>query len=688
MRHLNKILLNILLLTFYTNVNAMQTTLPIIDVQLGDAKVTSNGQKLIVSTNKFQRVWEWSGYGFITSSLKNLESNKEWCKEQHQFKADWSLPGLIDNNTPCKIDALTAKISNDDGYTSKHIELVAQITYETNISIKYIIWVYPEAPGLRTQLKIKALQGMNRDLAINEEPRGDYLPINWKNIDRKVVGYYNHTQERNAANLKILKEEIITGTVLQPENYNWASIFSAMNDESGVVFIKESHKCVNQFGLDTGSFVVDSKGLTTTGWGLKVTDLTNEWRSAWANWCLVYTGKQINMQKQIKRFDRMRYPINKELDIYILANTWGSNNRMEASTEENVLKEIEVQSELGIDVQQIDDGWQNPKDIPAMSTVTWKPDKTRYPNGWKNVVSLAKSKNLKLGVWFSLGSLNDEFLSKYGHNWAANLEDLKQAYDDGRFTYYKFDMINLHNYDELEHIMKLSRNFVDYTNRTVRINWDVTENEPRTGYFFGREYGNIYLANRTTKLNSETGYVPYLMLRDAWHVSKFLNLNKFQISVQNIERTDKKRSDAHLHNNKYVTAIALMGSPLFFQETHYYTPEARKEIKALLAVYKKYRKEMFEGYVFPIGDEPDDRSWTGFQNHLEDGSGFLMIFRELNNSQNRKKLNLNFCYGKKIEIKNLISGEKQIMTCDANGGLEFIIENSADFLFLSYKIID
>lgn len=97
---------------------------------------------------------------------------------------------------------------------------------------------------------------------------------------------------------------------------------------------------------------------------------------------------------------------------------------------------------------------------------------------------------------------------------------------------------------------------------------------------------------------------------------------------------------------------------------------------------------MFEGYVFPIGDEPDDRSWTGFQNHLEDGSGFLMIFRELNNSQNRKKLNLNFCYGKKIEIKNLISGEKQIMTCDANGGLEFIIENSADFLFLSYKIID
>ncbi|MEX0361279.1 MAG: alpha-galactosidase, partial [Allomuricauda sp.] len=432
----------------------------------------------------------------------------------------------------------------------------------------------------------------------------------------------------------------------------------------------------------------DSKGVAVTGWGLEANDLTNQWRSIWANWSLVYTGKDIDRDKQLKRFDRMRYPINKELDIYMLANTWGSNNRMAASTESNILKEIEVQAELGIDVQQIDDGWQNPEGITAMSTVSWKPDSTRYPNGWKNVSVLAKKKNIKLGLWFSLGSLNEQFLKKYGHNWAADLEDLKEAYDRGGFTYYKLDMIDLHNYDELERLMDLSRIFVDYTDRSVRINWDVTENEPRIGYFFGREYGNIYLANRTVRINNQTGYIPYLMLRDAWHVSKYLNLNKFQISIQNIERTDKNNSNAHLHNHAYVTAIALMGSPLFFQETHYYSQDARKEIKNLLSIYKKHRNNMYKGIVYPIGNEPDDRSWTGFQNHWEEkGTGFLMIFRELNNLQKKKGLSLNFCAGQSLELKNLITGKKRKVTCDSTGKIVFKIEDPADFLFLSYKIL-
>ena len=674
------------LLLLFNKVRALNQNLPVIDIRLEDARVLTNGNKLVVSTAYFKRVWQYTDHGFMTVAITNPENKKEWITQDHPFKTDWSLPGLIDSTVGCKLNGLTAEIGNDDEYTSEHIEVVAEMAYDTGVLLRYIIWVYPNAPGIRTQIQVKAIQGLNLDRAIDKEPRSDFLPVDWNGINREIAGYYNQTQERNTANLKIIKEETYTATVLSTEDYDWASVLTVKDDKGGLVLIKESHKCVNQPGIDTGSFIVDSDGVSITGWGLKATDLKNEWRSAWANWCILYSGDDLNRDTNIKIFDRLRYPVDKNLDVYILANTWGSNNRMAAASETNVLKEIESQAELGLDVQQIDDGWQNPDGIPAMSTISWRPDASKYPEGWINVKAAAKEHNIKLGLWFSLGSLNPVFARKYGQNWAADLEDLKTAFDNGGFSYYKFDMVNLHNYDELEALMKLTREFVNYTDRMVRVNWDVTENEPRIGYFFGREYGNIFLANHTVKSNT-TGYIPYLMLRDAWQVSKYLNLNKFQISIQNIDMTDKQKGNAHLYNHKYAVAIALMGSPLFFQETQYISQQARSDIKQLLSIYKKNRERMYEGIVYPIGDEPNDRSWTGFQNHHQSDTGYLTVFRELNNKENMKKLALNFCANKKIKFKNLMTGAMWTETCDSKGQVALNIENSADFLFLSYSLV-
>ena len=52
-------------------------------------------------------------------------------------------------------------------------------------------------------------------------------------------------------------------------------------------------------------------------------------------------------------------------------------------------------------------------------------------------------------------------------------------------------------------------------------------------------------------------------------------------------------------------AITLMATPLFSQLTQLYSPQARDEIRALLSVYKRWRDEIYRGYVFPIGDKPD-----------------------------------------------------------------------------------
>ena len=200
-------------------------------------------------------------------------------------------------------------------------------------------------------------------------------------------------------------------------------------------------------------------------------------------------------------------------------------------------------------------------------------------------------------------------------------------------------------------------------------------------------YGNIYLANRKPVWPYNVVYTPYLVLRDAWQVCKYVNLNKFQVTVQNLDRVDPSTSDARSHNHPYDVAITLMGSPIFFQETHLYTEQARDQIRPVLAVYKKYRKEMFEGYVFAIGDKPDNQSWSGFQCHIaEKKAGYLTIFRELHNQLPVTNMQLKFVAGKTIKLTNLQNKKASTVEVGEDGNVTFRIGKSPDFRFYRYEV--
>lgn len=107
---------------------------------------------------------------------------------------------------------------------------------------------------------------------------------------------------------------------------------------------------------------MDSLGLSATGLGIDHEQITKNYRPLWGYWTIGFQGDTTELQKALKRFDRIRYPIDPKRDIYIMANNWGSGSSGEqskfASREENILKEIESQKDLGIDLQQVDDGWQ------------------------------------------------------------------------------------------------------------------------------------------------------------------------------------------------------------------------------------------------------------------------------------------------------------------------------------------
>jgi len=633
---------------------------------LKSATALISDDSLVVDTSRMRRKWKWTSRGFVTVSLQDKVSGVEWCGRKPAYSCDWSLWGIVGEAELLSVDA---KVSDDEGFTSEHIEVRALVEYpREKLQVEYLIWAYPSSPGIRTQIRVKSLEGFSPE-KFNGESRVEYIPVSFENTVRREIGYYNDTQHRNEPETEILREEVKTSPLSGIEEHSWGSILCIEKEGYGLAIIKESHKCVNQPGVNCGVFRCDSsKGVESTGSGLSPEEIvSSRFRGCWASWCLVYSGGDDGRELALKVFDRLRYPIKPNRDIYIIANTWGSGGGREAAREENVLKEIESQADLGIDVQQIDDGWQDEN---------WRPRKDFYPEGWTRVAAKAKEKGVKLGLWFNTGVMSPKEL----------LENLKYHYNTGGFLYFKLDGLHFETYSEVDEVMKAVREFIKYTGHKAQVNWDVTENSPRVGYFFAKEYGCIYLENR--KPESYNVYIPYLVLRDLWQLSKYINLNKVQCTVQNIDRVDPKASDAHLYSHQYCVAITLMGTPIFFQETHLYSQAAREQIKSILKVYKKHRKNIFKGYVFPIGSKPDNKSWTGFQCHIfEEKAGYLLIFRELHNHEDTKAIQLKFISNTSLKLKDLLHETETVVKVAGDGKVVFKIEKPADFRFYQYKVL-
>lgn len=626
-----------------------------------DVYIDYNNDELTIGNSYFERRWDISPNGPISKKFANKLTEVVW--EDYNPIVDWQLP---DGSEPQNglLFGINSEIVEEDGFTSSCLRVGVQWTFkDKNIMVRWDIKVYPDAPGMWTRLYVI---GSMADVEVDMMgARCAYMPTMGNKFS--AFGYYNDTQNRNKDQTEILRDKV----VYPKEKVTWANAILNKMDDGGWMTVKESHKCVNQMGYETGGFYHEYNGITTTGWGLKPCDLrTWKVRGGWANWTIVW-GRELSAEDALKAFDRARYPFDATRDTYIMANTWGSGRDRKPAYTESIIQEIDLAKELGIDLIQVDDGWQCYKDTNTwIPPVSWKTDDKRFPDGWKIVREYAKKQGIAMGLWSA---------------WVIPSVELVANMKLGDFHSFKLDFAELDSYEKIECLMEKARHLVDASGNKARINWDVTENPPRVGYYFAREFGNIYLENRKEKNPQSVIYTPRLVLRDAWQLSKWLPLNKFQITYQNPTGVDPDFSDAAKYPHDYCFAITLMGSPIMFMELKRLTVEARKAIKPLIDAYVKVRGEILAGRVSPIGDKPNGRSFTGFQCEVDEKMGYITVFRELDESTGIANIKLHNIGSNKITLTNLLSGEESNTTVSQGGMIDFEIANAPGYLFFKYR---
>jgi hypothetical protein len=125
--------------------------------------------------------------------------------------------------------------------------------------------------------------------------------------------------------------------------------------------------------------------------------------------------------------------------------------------------------------------------------------------------------------------------------------------------------------------------------------------------------------------------------------------------------------------------------PCFFQSAQFLDAAGRDELRKFIALYKLHREAIFTSCTFPIGDLPDNASWSGFQTYApERTNDHLLLFRELHNGEGKRSLRLMFLAGQEIVLTDLESGEKRTVRVPADGLVEFTMPQAAGYRFFQY----
>jgi hypothetical protein len=448
--------------------------------------------------------------------------------------------------------------------------------------------------------------------------RVEHLPVA---AERGVglVDFFSETQFRNEPGKDISVVRRKAGSAGCDAN---ASMIWAEVGEEGVCVVKESHKTANHRGHLTGEFRWGADGLQCTGWGLSPREVTPEWCRAWGTWTILYHGGDARRQEAVKLFDATRFPVHPERDGLVLACTWGGGTTSQESRrlawEGPVLEDLDAVAELGIDVYQIDDGYQV-KNLDSSSPDGgrgWKPHPDIYPKDWDRVRARAEALGVRLGLWAPVQNISGADLA-----WNQERADC---------VVWKMDFANLHNYGRRDAVETKVRNFITRFDHEVDVAWDLTEIYPRYGYLWGREYGSIWLENRKKRMRPWILYTPSLTLRDAWQLSAYVNIRKFQLPVVNVAQVDPP-SDAREHPQAYAVAIAAVGIPMFFEQPSCFGGEQKQQVIDTLRLFKSCREEMLRQLVYPVGAVPDNASVTGFVScthrarHVRSGSDLSLV---------------------------------------------------------------
>ncbi len=653
---------------------------------------------LTLENSRISRTYQWNDGSIISSSLTDKTSGKVW--QMNNKKPDLALPGESEKASNA---VFTAKLVDETAIAPARLE--AEIVYSLGkLEVKRVFRLYPNCPAIACDLYFRGesantwiqagtnladmvnIEKLTASNAGNNTPVLEKLELPGRHWQLNAVEFFDVTDRFNT----LVKS--VRALSYRPNQYRGNLLFAYDNaSENGVFILKEAPTSNVQLAYPGSDFITEYGTFRAVGVGIDPADLdAKEWERAYGFVTGVYSGNEQNGLMALRNYQKNLRLHKPGRDEMVLMNTWGDRGQDTRVRESFALAELEAGTKLGITHFQLDDGWQLGQSSNSAfkggslesiwsNPRYWEPHPERFPNGLEPVVKKGKELGVEVCLWFNPSK------DKSNENWEKDANALIGLYKKHGIRTFKIDGVNLPDKTAELNFRKFLDKVNQTTNNQVVFNLDVTAGR-RGGYHYFNEYGNLFLENRYTDW---TNYYPYTTLRNLWMLSKYVPTEKFQIEFLNKWRNaDKYTNDPFGPANysfDYLFAITMAAQPLAWFEGTGLPAEALEVGAPVIKKYREIQTDLHKGSIFPIGDEPSGRSWTGFQS-VQEGKGYFIIFREANVDQ-KCEMQTWLTEGKTIKFTPVVgNGTPFTSIVGKNGAVAFELAEKNSYVPYAYSV--
>ena len=546
--------------------------------------------------------------------------------------------------------------STDDRKGFSNEALTVSVHFEKENQAVYALFrLYPECAYVSSALSLNGVFGYGVETKVCNEEYEDYLrrPIdcidsvgmNEEHVKVTEVEFYDFTDVRNNA---VRKRERLAYMYCYENTDAYRGqmfVLDAYTKKNALVMVKESpclfsRLCDSEYDMKYAireNAHLHGFGADFSGKQLFTPDM-------FLYYSTVGVAENPDDAAQgYKKYYRLEWK-DGDNGTFIMSNTWGDRNGDSRVCHEFACKEADVGKKIGVDIIQLDDGWQsgltkNSKFIKDKNDGAWGsglykacpdfwvPAPHKFPNGFEKTSDYIVSKGAHFGLWFSPDFDNDY------ENVDKDIDVLVNLFEKYNVTFFKIDGVNIKSKKMETNLIKLIETVSSRCDGKVNFDLDITGEQKRWGYLVNKQYGNLFLENRYSKA---VNYYPFTTLRQVWLLSEFLPSQKFQIEVLNRKLAKELYNPSDIlapanYTQDYCFAIAMFACPLIWMEMTGLDKEDLSAISKIAKIHNKIKKDMAHLVVTPIGEEPDGLNFSGFTALDEKGKGYALLFRDCTN---------------------------------------------------------
>ena len=604
--------------------------------------------KLVIGNTHVERTWNIRRGLLTATSLRDVEAGVEWIAKPAGRPAPFPACDVPDEPR-----TVTVTARNGKQRPVEEESLVVEMTAAGRLTLKYVFQVFPAGSGVSV-----------RFAAEGNAVRDANPPSEIQNPKSLATGI-ELAAGAAAPKPTAVKDtgESLEDLLLAPQHlrFTQVTLLDQTDVHNELVFEREWLLMTNEapLRLQGNVFFVEN---TLTGVGLLMLKQAPlpEARPVKAEWdalvtagprrvrlagqgyrgvVLAYHGGRTGRILALQGYQRQLRAYDPGRDGLLLSNTWGDRSRDARLNCAFMLQEIEAGARLGVDVVQIDDGWQQGRSANsvkgqgvwngywAADPNFWQPNARRFPGGLGPVIAAARAKGMRFGLWYGPDSSHEVA------NWNRDAQRILDLHREG-IDYFKIDSVKALTLASEQNLRRFFDRVQTESGGRVVFDLDVTA-EIRPGYFGVPDVGPIFIENRYSDFHR---YWPHQTLRNLWKLAQYVDPLRLRVEFLNNARNTQLYRDDPLAPARYspdcLFAVTMFANPLAWCEVSNLPAEYVESVARLVQVWKMQRQRLFAGRIVPIGAAPDGTSWTGFVAFDAEAphrqGGWLLLFRELN----------------------------------------------------------